>query len=242
MKLKAFCTAIFAILSISASAQSFFSTEDPDKLFNLGVRVGVNTSNVTVGQNTLYKTSMKNEYNVNSWGTGFDAGIVADLNIKDYISIQPGVFFQSRSGEFAYVTPYFEDKTTYLIQAGHWNSYWVSVPVLASFHFNVTSNIRWNVDLGPYIDFNIGSKRVNRVALTSGLGYISDNYLFNQKPKAYDAGVKIGTGFEFCRHYYIGVHYMAGLTEAWKDLKTEDTKQTFGGKNKAWTFSIGYNF
>ena len=82
--------------TLSASAQDFFSTDDPETLFNLGVRVGINTSNRTLSN------SIGNIWNINSWGTGFDAGVVADINFKNYISVQPGFFYESRSGSFVY--------------------------------------------------------------------------------------------------------------------------------------------
>lgn len=221
---------------LNASAADFFSTETPEQIFTLGARIGVNTSNCTIGEDSM------RGYNVNSWGTGFDAGVVADIHIRDYISIQPGVFFQSRSGEFSYVTPFGNTNPVYLIQAGHWRSYWLSVPVLASFHFNISDDVRWDVELGPYFNFNMGSSRKNRVELTTGEGFVSDELLFKQKPKSIDAGVKIGTGIQLFDHYYFGIHYMAGLTGAWKDKPFETYKQTFGGSNKAWTFTVGYNF
>ena len=80
-----------AILSLctlfSASAQEFFDTGEPEEVFELGARLGINTSN------SVTKKDFAPVYNHCSWGTGFDAGIVANLNILNYISVQPGFFF-----------------------------------------------------------------------------------------------------------------------------------------------------
>lgn len=47
-------------------------------------------------------------------------------------------------------------------------------------------------------------------------------------------GLKMGTGFQLFDHYYIGVHYEAGLRSA--------RKYKAGGHDKAWTFTLGYDF
>lgn len=54
---------------LNASAADFFSTETPEQIFTLGARIGVNTSNCTIGEDSM------RGYNVNSWGTGFDAAL-----------------------------------------------------------------------------------------------------------------------------------------------------------------------
>ena len=82
--------------SVPASAQSFFDTSTPSQLINFGARIGVNSSNRTVSDDFY------NLWNKNSWGTGFDLGVVADINIRQYLSVQPGIFFQSRSGDYTY--------------------------------------------------------------------------------------------------------------------------------------------
>ena len=57
--------------------------------------MGVNTSN-----RTLKSSAFPDCYHHESWGTGFDVGFVAGLNIRDYLAIQPGVFFETRGGNF----------------------------------------------------------------------------------------------------------------------------------------------
>lgn len=220
---------------LPASAQ-FFSTDQPERIFTLGVRAGVNTSNITVGEKNL------KGYNVSGWGTGLNIGVVADIALRDYISIQPGFFFQSRTNNFTYVTPLTDTANpVYLTQAGHWRGYQFSIPVLGSVKFNLSDNIRWSVDLGPYFNFFLNSKRTNRVSLASG-GSVYSDYLFSRDPRTVDVGLKMGTGLQIADHYYVGVHYLAGLTGAWKDETFEQYKRTFGGCNKMWTFTIGYDF
>ena len=87
--------AVLALTAAGASAADFFSTDRCDNLFSFGARIGVNTSN-----RTLKSSAFPDCYHHESWGTGFDVGFVAGLNIRDYLAIQPGVFFETRGGNF----------------------------------------------------------------------------------------------------------------------------------------------
>lgn len=230
--------AICAITAAGASASDFFSTEKCDNLFTFGARIGVNTSNRTIGSNAL-----PGVYHNESWGTGFDVGVTVDLNIRDYISIQPGFFFESRSGSYVLMgSPTNLASTTEpaeIAQAGKRNSYNFTVPVMAVMHFNVTDDVRWNVELGPYVAFVLDSKLKNKRFIVDG---VSDEHLFSQNAASVDFGFKMGTALELFDHYYVGAHYMAGCLDAWKDLKIGSYTKSFGGVTKGWVFSIGYNF
>lgn len=228
--------AICALVSAGASASDFFSTEECEELFTFGARIGVNTSNRTV------KSSAYPEcYHHESWGTGFDIGAVVDLNIRNYISIQPGFFFESRNGNYTFMGSEFlnTENPSEIAQAGKRSSYNFTIPVLASLHFNLTDDVRWNVDAGPYIAFVLDSKLKNKYFVVDGP---SETPLFDRKAANVDFGFKMGTGLDILEHYYIGVHYMAGCVDAWKDRKIGTFKQSAGGVTKAWVFSIGYNF
>ena len=80
----------------NAKANDFLSSEVPDELFNIGVRIGLNTSNRTFNKDFF------RSWNTNSWGTGIDAGVVVNLNMRDFFALQPGFFFESRSGNYSY--------------------------------------------------------------------------------------------------------------------------------------------
>lgn len=233
--------AILAFSGLSAMGGNFLDTSAAPNLVTFGARIGVNSSNVTVSDD------MFDLWNKNSWGTGFDLGVVADINIRNYIAIQPGIFFQSRSGDYTYASRFWvptegEDGTISneardMVQYGHLRSYNIYVPILASVRFNISDKVRWSVDVGPY--FNIKLK-------STGNGYIYDLryegidklatlHRTETERRGFDFGFKLGTGFKFFNHYYLSVHYMAGATDAWKTTG-------MGGRNKAWVFSAGYDF
>lgn len=224
--------------AIGANASDFFSTDECSDLFTFGARIGVNTSN-----RTMSNSAVPGAYHHESWGTGFDLGVTLDLNIRDYLSIQPGFFFESRSGAYTVIGTEIEEGSliniSEIAQAGKRSSYNFTIPVVASFHFNITDDLRWNVDAGPYVAFVLGSRMKNKRFVVNGN---ADEPLFSQKAAAVDFGIKMGTGLEILRHYYAGVHYMAGCIDAWKTRKLGSYTKNYGGVTKGWVFTVGYIF
>lgn len=223
---------ILVILSFlncgTLNAQEFFDTSRPSNLFNLSVRVGFNTSNRT------FPSGAYNAWNHNSWGLGFNMGVVADINIKDYLSIQPGLFYESRSGDFAYLTNYLDiaNQTQTHYELGHLRAYYLTVPIMMVFKLNLSSKIKWLIDLGPYYQLKLKETGNYDISVLYRLPESTTYGEYKAENKNYDVGLKIGSGLQFLRHYYIGVHYLAGFMDAWK--------LPAGGRNKSWEFTIGY--
>ena len=84
---------LVAIFTQTATLQAsdFIDTGMPDKSIGVGIRFGVNTSN---SSGSLKGYSDNTSY---SWRTGFNTGVVVDLNVREFFSIQPGLFFENRS-------------------------------------------------------------------------------------------------------------------------------------------------
>lgn len=235
MKLRFTLCCALAATFFSASSRNFFSTEEARSLFDIGVHFGINTSNRTIGKKVF------DNWNSNSWGTGIELGATVDINFKDWISVQPGFFFESRSGNYAYssliVTE--QDAISSINQFGHGRSYNFTIPVLASAHFNVTEDVRWNVEFGPYLQFGLHNSFNEKAIYLSGNLPASPEVRPDQwesaKTRSFDFGFKFGTGLTVLRHYNFAVHYLAGCLDVWKPSR-------LGGRNKAWVFSVGYNF
>lgn len=233
MKLKylAAAAAVAAAFPSEISAQEFFSVDTPTRLFTIGVRAGFNASNRTASKKVF------NAWNCDSWGTGFDAGVVVDLHVRDYISIQPGFFFETRSGNFAYSTNFYnaEMQLDNMSQMGHYRNSNFNVPVVASLHFNLSDNIRWNVEFGPNFHFCLGSSDADKVhVMRSPIDDLEPQTLTAEK-NTFDFGLKIGTGLTFNRHWSLNAHYVAGLSKVWKN-------EGMDGHRKSWVFTAGYDF
>lgn len=229
---KLLLTASLAICSIiPLSARDFFSTEDSETIFDLGARIGINTSNRTIS------SSAATLWNQNSWGTGFDIGVVADINFKNYISIQPGFFYESRSGAFAYQNSVFNETGDHFVktQLGKGREYLFTIPIVASIHFNILDDLRWNVDFGPYFQLKLKSTFDGEFEYPEATAAGGIEYYHDVKTSKCDVGLKMGTGLDIYQHYYVGVHYLAGLLNPWNPGR-------LGGHNKEWMFTVGYTF
>ena len=64
--------------------------------------------------------------------------------------------------------------------------------------------------------------------------YNFDDGYYDNRHK-FEVGLKMGTGLNIFKHYYVGVHYVAGLRDVYK-------VKGFGGRNKTWSFVLGYDF
>lgn len=216
-----------------AGAKKFFDSSSADNLFNIGVRFGINTSNRNI------KGSVYDVWNNSAWGTGIDAGVVADINFRDWISIQPGFFYESRSGKYTYINvdDYDADGVPIdYVQYGRDRSYNFTVPILAAVHLNIADNIRWNLEFGPYLQFSLKNSVSGKFSypVYSKPGSLPVDYL-PVKSSKFDFGFKMGTSITMLNHYVVGVHYEAGVLNTWNE-------SCLGGRRKAWVFSIGYDF
>ena len=209
-------------------AQPLLDPSDPAKFVTFSARLGFNTSNRT------FPSGHYNLWNKDSWGTGINVGGMANLNFKEYLTVQPGIFLESRSGDYAYLTEYldfFEAGDNYY-EMGHLSSFCVTVPVMGVFKLNIAEKIKCTAELGPYFQFIVSEKGQNNVTVLYRLPSSTGYSQYKAQQRKYDIGVKMGGGLLFYDHYYIGVHYLAGACNAWT--------LPSGGKNKSWMFTIGY--
>lgn len=234
---------IFCLLGIfgisETNAQAFFDNSPAPKLFTFGVRAGFNTSTRTFPVGNYYNHTMT------SWGTGLNVGFVANMNFKEYLTLQPGFFLENRSGTLVNVVDYysqdFNDGTGGydIVEKTHYKfnklrAFYITIPVMGVVKFNLAENIKWNVGFGPYLQFALSNSGEKNIQIVSGNPYDASYRMYIAQNRNFDVGFKMGMGLTFYQHYYIGVHYLAGLTNAWK--------APAGGRNKSWMFSLGYNF
>ena len=163
-------------------------------------------------------------------------GALVNLNFKEYLTLQPGIFFESRSGDYSYLTSYLNylGKEDNHYELGHIRGYYITIPVMGVVKFNLAETIKWSVEFGPYFQVGLKQTGVNNVTVLYRLPQSNAYSKYTAKHSSVDVGLKMGTGLRFYEHYYVGVHYLAGLCNAWS--------QPSGGKNKSWAFTVGYDF
>ncbi len=226
MTLRHTLAAIAALTAATAPAQEWIDTSTADNFMTLGARIGFNTSNATRDKEPALT-------NLDSWGTGFDAGVVVSLNFLNCVSVQPGFFFESRSHNYSYIAPSGSTVLPFNVhEYGHTRHTTFKVPVMGQFVTNPAEGLRWSFDFGPCFTFGLGGSDKGTYEIGGESRHYSDGYFDNRHK--FDFSLKMGTGIQVLDHYYLGVHYEAGCTKVWK--------HSLAGRNKAWTFTIGYDF
>ncbi len=220
-------TSVLLGCGVVSASDFFYGGEYDGSILTFGIRAGFNTSNMA-------DDDMGKLFNLDSWGTGFTGGVVAELHMRDWLVIQPGFFFESRSNNYSYVydPKMFPNPAADLVELGHTRRTLFKLPVMCSIRMHPADCLTWSVDLGPVFNFGIAGHRWYSNPMKEPVVEQQINYYdeFNR----FMMGLKMGTGFQLFDHYYIGVHYEAGLRSA--------RKYKAGGHDKAWTFTLGYDF
>lgn len=229
-----------------ASAIPLMMTAQQKAPVKVGLRVGVNTSNISETRVPAGKT----EIHEMSWKPGFNAGAIVDIPIKHNFYLTPGFYFDYRHDEYTLIS-------TYPIQTdgiksevaehtqGSVTTNWFHIPMLVSYRIPLKI-VEFQFDFGPYISLGLGGRDNEVIRQYNGdvpfmessvikhnaFGYGSDSRYFN-----IDWGFDIGVGMLFAKHYYVGVHYLLGARNL--ALNKDVIRKAH---SRAWQFSIGYNF
>ena len=251
MKLSAIriaCASLVALIGIStAAAQEFFDTSYPARAITFGVRLGINSSNPTNNFGKVYPNMNKC---FTEWGAGFNTGIVVNLNIRNYLSIQPGLLFQNKSNDYTLIRANASEGTLSNLYT-HSRYYYFQVPVLASFRFNITEKSKLLAEVGPYFSFGLGGDtRFESIETLVGDGasqlkYVrfKEDYFMESgrvvRHKSFDWGFKFGLGVQAFEHYSFAIHYNAGCRNIANPLSAGAKPSV---KNREWSFTVGYDF
>lgn len=235
------------ILSGNAQADDFMDTGVPSKPISIGVRFGLNSSG-----HKMALDGYSDNVSVNH-GTGWTAGAVVDLNVREFFSVQPGFFYENRSYDYTVIRHSDNGNVKKLNnEIGHTRYNMFTIPVLAVFRFNITSHLQWDVAAGPYFGFSLGngSDDVESIAMSyqgnNGQDNSTDSYSYVKtsrdfyggeqwQHKSFDWGLKIGTGIRLNKRYSLSFYYMNGF----KDISAD---RDWTMKNHSWSFVLGYDF
>lgn len=244
--MKKIILSILATLTIVApQAQAQINLMDdglPERLFVFGVRAAINTSNLS---DNLSSAQQGMKWTNNQWKAGFSMGVVCDINVRNFLTLQPGLFLQRRNHDYTHMISSAQDGS-FTCNDGNRSSYYFQIPILASWRVDFTDDFQWQLDFGPYFLYGIdGDDKYTSFSIIPGL--VTENVTRKKDyfgsdgmVKGYDWGFKMGTGLVVLKKYYVGIHYEAGCRNVLKPV--EGSPQKYSAHNKAWQFSIGYNF
>ncbi|WP_109696100.1 porin family protein [Chitinophaga deserti] len=205
----------------------------------VGVKGGWNVANISdANSGSVDKSRSVNSFNV---------GAIADIPLSPILSLQPGVFYTGKgtklergeSGSLAYF------KTTT-------GPRYIEVPVNLVGKIPVGNDMRIFLGAGPYAAFGVAGKNkwesTVAGAHTSGESNIKwdDDTPFNDgdpnqgydKYKRFDYGGNLMAGMEF-GNFLVSAQYGLGFG---KILSGTDNSSDDKGKNRVWSFSVGYLF
>ncbi len=241
--IKAIALAMMMVTGTSVSAQ-LLDTSVPDYPFDIGVRAGVNVSN---SSNNYSHALQDCDWASTDWGTGFTAGAVIDMKIRNYLAVQPGVFFQSRSMNFLNLRSSQQTGGDAWMRSeeGHVNSYNINIPIMLSLRMTFSPVVQVNAEVGPYFQWSFGGEnKCNLTTVEANKPFAEpvtvkrDLYGDKGYMRTFDWGVKMGVSFVFADYYSLGVHYMAGCRNIYE--QPASIRHDLNGKNKSWDITLGY--
>ena len=231
---------LVGIIGIQQISAQF--VEDTNKKFNIssitngeitfGVRSGLNFASLSLSEDD---DDLKSESRFS-----YSFGLIADIPVTQNIYIQPGLFLTNKGHKYTYKEEdyYGEYKGEITIELPY-----IQIPILASYRHNISNDLKWNIDFGPYLSYGIGSGKVKYKETYDGetetesedaFGDGDDNFGINR----FDAGLCFGTGVTFNKAY-IGIQYELGLS----DITNKDAwDKDFSAKTRNFSINIGYNF
>ncbi|MDR0791915.1 MAG: PorT family protein [Chitinophagaceae bacterium] len=175
-----------------------------------GITGGLSNSTVTVGSN-----NSSNPLSPAS-RTGFNAGIFADFYFSDRWSLKTVLGYTQKGWKNP---PDFED--------GNYNLNYITIPVMANWHFGKTRN--WYLNFGPYVG----------ILTSANATKISDDLkpYFNSA----DFGLDIGIGVRFPISDNVRLHLEINGAASFGDIFKNNTSG-YSVNNSTGTYNIGFEF
>lgn len=241
---------IAAALPVAAERKApFFDTSRPDKIISVGLRAGMNSSGVATNYMDKQPELIQSNF---YWHSGVQVGAVADLNIRKFLAVEVGLFWERHGYDAALMAATAEeDYMGSQFTRVRYNT--MVVPVLLSWRFNILPQVAWSVDFGPYFGYGVsGTKKIDSyIAFGEDDGQlVFDHNIYSMKyfkadPKdflavnRFDTGIKLGTGLTFFNHYSIGIYYQRSVKN---NAKNYDGGADYRLRNCSWSVNLGYNF
>ncbi|MBO5699448.1 MAG: porin family protein [Bacteroidaceae bacterium] len=143
----------------------------------------------------------------------YKVGATYDFNIGENFAIVPGVELVAKGFEYEGIS-------------GSIDIYYLQVPVLAAYKFNVSDNMKLSVKAGPYVSYGLFGSDIDIY------GFGSVNIFDDEMYDRFDAGVAAGLTLNMGK-FSVGVEYSRGL------MKLADDSKTY---NQAYGLVLGYKF
>lgn len=174
---------------------------------------------------------------------GARVGAAADITVYDggmsRISIQPGVDFAMKGYKVGEIKK--DDKAGLSTTT---SLYYVDIPVLANFAFDLGNDLGVFVNAGPYLGVGVGGKVTGKGKIFGLEGksekdikpFDKDNGMLNRL----DWGAQVGAGVEY-NHFQVGVGTQFGIGDIRND-KWKKANEDKAIRNSNFFVTVGYRF
>lgn len=224
-RITATLAALLAVLSLGARQPSvpFMDKARPSQFMEIGLHVGAGASSIF--QNYRSAIPGLSDFTFTP-GVMMSFGATAKLPIRNYLAIGTGLDFN--------INNYFWNMTILHPQAGTLNAltqrhhfYDLCIPLTLDLRFNLSSNVRWDNEIGGYLTIGLGghTRTTSYLSSTNSLGqsqvterdyrqdYYKDSDALVNGVENTDWGVHLGTGFLINNHISVKAVMHAGLRD-----------------------------
>ena len=182
------------IIIVAACSLSIATMAQQSKVF---IKGGLNLANIS--------KNSSGEVDDANMLSSFHVGVMADLPVGQYFSIQPGLLFTGKGSRIQSGNS--SDNNYYKATT---NPLYVELPVNAVFKIPLETNSQLFVGAGPYIAMGVGGKRKIEGKVLGVAFSRKDNIDFsNDDPTTLNK--EEGSGFGIMRRFDAGINATAGL-------------------------------
>lgn len=168
--------------------------------------------------------------------TSYHIGLVADMPLTGFLSVQPGVMLNSIGTKAEYKNSTLGDYTMKV------NPVYVDIPVNLLFKAGIGDNSKFYIGAGPYLGYGVSGKVTYSADTPLGSGQTDHDIKFGNGNgddlKSADIGGNILAGFEF-NNLLVGAQYGLSFTNNAPGGSDNASKIL---RNKVLSFSVGILF
>lgn len=231
MKKALFLIAAFAVTLTAAAQNDFFSTKKMSPEIHWGVRAGMNLSSM----------HFSGDYQEGGTKPGFHAGVVAEVPFMESLWFKTGLFYTMKG--FKFTEDYQSTLVSYKLKEKV-SSFYLEIPIQASYRYKVNEHIGLQVDLGPYIAVGTNGKmnyKFDATPTQEGVDVDTKENCFKKgNMHRFDLGLAMGIGVTYDK-YYAGINYDWGWLNAACGLRDYQGYK-IKARNSSFGITVGYNF
>jgi len=190
----------------------------------LGFANAQDKGNIEFGFNTgLNSSYVADPHGTSDYSTGFNAGASADFYFSRNWSLKVKAIYDRKGWDHDVIA---DDRGT--LYATNYDVDYITVPVMANWHFGYTNN--WYINFGPYVGFMVNAKDTR---------FDTDvKDMFNKT----DVGLAAGVGVKIPVSNYVKIFLEYDLQGGFTDVFKQDFDNGNNAVNVRNAFNIGINF